>query len=238
MVVSLPCYINLLYYRYYTILSICILVKHVISVWVPQLCVGVNLIYPLPLNSAMGDIKMWRDPWNNPALRRGEVTRGVSVIPHAAGAYLSTPVIVKKERSHVMAGGGWTQILTPTTPIVGIFYSKSLLSSLALDFAKYCHALIGRLEPDNASFISKLWYRIMDCPVKSNARLDEWFLSKDLCPTHLDILLFTACKCTRWWIFHINFILHDLYIGCFILHVYTRNCFLRLIQNSCFCMCM
>lgn len=54
---------------------------------------------------------MWRDPWNNPALRRGEVTRGVSVIPHAEGAYLSMPVIVEKEKSQVMAGGELSLIL-------------------------------------------------------------------------------------------------------------------------------
>ncbi|XP_050732998.1 voltage-dependent calcium channel subunit alpha-2/delta-2-like isoform X2 [Eriocheir sinensis] len=60
-------------------------------------------------------VKTWRDPWNNPALRRGEVTRGVSVIPHAEGAYLSMPVIVEKEKSQVMAG------------VVGVNFTASTL---------------------------------------------------------------------------------------------------------------
>lgn len=69
---------------------------------------------------------MWRDPWNNPALRRGEVTRGVSVIPHAEGAYLSMPVIVKKDKSQVMAGGE----LAPVLIFSGINHGNALSEHL------------------------------------------------------------------------------------------------------------
>ena len=55
--------------------------------------------------SAKVDVAWWRDPWNNPALRRGEVNKGVSVIPHSKGAYISAPVTVKKDKLRVMAGG-------------------------------------------------------------------------------------------------------------------------------------
>ena len=47
----------------------------------------------------------WRDPYNNPALRRGEVNDHVSVIPHAEGAFLSAPVVVEKDGENVVAGG-------------------------------------------------------------------------------------------------------------------------------------
>lgn len=50
-------------------------------------------------------MEKWRDPWTNTALRRGGVSRAVSVIPHAEGAFLSAPVFVKKSGREALAGG-------------------------------------------------------------------------------------------------------------------------------------
>lgn len=46
----------------------------------------------------------WQDPWYNPALRRGELSSRIAIIPHALGAFLSAPVKVAKNYE-VMAGG-------------------------------------------------------------------------------------------------------------------------------------
>ncbi|KAG0724738.1 Voltage-dependent calcium channel subunit alpha-2/delta-1 [Chionoecetes opilio] len=62
---------------------------------------GLSRFYP---ESTKADVARWRDPWHNPALRRGEVNKGVSVMPHPNGAYISAPVTVKKDKSQVMAG--------------------------------------------------------------------------------------------------------------------------------------
>ncbi|MPC20683.1 Voltage-dependent calcium channel subunit alpha-2/delta-2 [Portunus trituberculatus] len=62
---------------------------------------GLSRFFP---NSVKPDVARWRDPWHNPALRRGEVNKGVSVMPHPKGAYISAPVTVKKDKSQVLAG--------------------------------------------------------------------------------------------------------------------------------------
>nr|XP_045602573.1 voltage-dependent calcium channel subunit alpha-2/delta-1-like isoform X2 [Procambarus clarkii] len=61
---------------------------------------GLTRFYP---ESQKPGVSRWQDPWYNPALRRGELNRKVSVIPHSLGAILSAPVIVKKDGSEVMA---------------------------------------------------------------------------------------------------------------------------------------
>ncbi|XP_071526691.1 voltage-dependent calcium channel subunit alpha-2/delta-1-like [Panulirus ornatus] len=62
---------------------------------------GLARFYP---ESQKPGVSSWGDPWNNPALRRGELNRKVSVIPHSFGAFLSAPVLVEKNGAEVMAG--------------------------------------------------------------------------------------------------------------------------------------
>ncbi|KAK7066042.1 hypothetical protein SK128_019723, partial [Halocaridina rubra] len=62
---------------------------------------GVGRFYP---ESQRPGATAWRDPMKNPALKRGEINRDVSVIPHRKGVYLSAPVLVKKNRTEVIGG--------------------------------------------------------------------------------------------------------------------------------------
>ncbi|KAK8396776.1 hypothetical protein O3P69_005025 [Scylla paramamosain] len=82
---------------------------------------GLSRFFP---NSVKPDVARWRDPWHNPALRRGEVNKGVSVIPHPKGAYISAPVTVKKDKSQVLAG------------VVGVNFTASALRHHFLEHIK------------------------------------------------------------------------------------------------------
>ncbi|XP_069951527.1 voltage-dependent calcium channel subunit alpha-2/delta-1 isoform X1 [Cherax quadricarinatus] len=61
---------------------------------------GLARFYP---ESQKPGVNRWHDPWYNSALRRAELNRKVSVIPHSLGAVLSAPVIVQKNGDEVMA---------------------------------------------------------------------------------------------------------------------------------------
>ncbi|XP_066961533.1 voltage-dependent calcium channel subunit alpha-2/delta-1-like isoform X2 [Macrobrachium rosenbergii] len=62
---------------------------------------GLTRFFP---ESQKAGASIWRDPLNNPALRRAEISGSVSVIPHTKGAFLSAPVSVKKNNEEVVAG--------------------------------------------------------------------------------------------------------------------------------------
>ncbi|XP_069979919.1 voltage-dependent calcium channel subunit alpha-2/delta-1 isoform X2 [Penaeus vannamei] len=61
---------------------------------------GLTRFYP---ESQRPGALRWQDPWYNPALRRGELSSRIAIIPHALGAFLSAPVKVAKNYE-VMAG--------------------------------------------------------------------------------------------------------------------------------------
>ncbi|KAK4309369.1 hypothetical protein Pmani_018995 [Petrolisthes manimaculis] len=160
---------------------------------------GLTRFYP---GSQRESVEKWRDPWKNTALRRGGVTRGLSVIPHTDGAFISTPVFVKKSGREALAA------------VVGVNVTsrrlrEDLRKHLAFfDLDKYVVLLVddgGFIVSATSTelhglklqgeFIGELEYPLIDTLVNLGVYGQETFIDvQALCPVGQEYTVSAGCR--------------------------------------------